>query len=247
MKSGLALMLCIGFVIVMPCCDARSATDLVQSRQPGLLDFEAGFRTSSCLTQGDVLNSLRRLSSAKSQPEADEARQLLLNESNSSPACRNQVIAAIMEAMNKPNATFKGNPELFNLWRAGATLLGDLKANKALDLLISHLDLSSGIFSTTMSQQPALSALIKMGPIAIPKLSAVMRGNPNPDFRRYAVYCIAAIGGQPTRRALEHALPLESDPCVNRFIRVSIETLDSRTDRLKNDTGKWFSAFMCIG
>lgn len=84
-----------------------------------------------------------------------------------------------------------------------------------------------------------------MGPIAIPKLIDLLKDNPDPNTRRYVVYCIAGIGGPEAKRALKQVLPSESDPCVKRFIRVSIDTINVQSGGLKKDTVKWFSAFQC--
>ena len=199
----------------------------------------------ACLPEVNVLSALRQVSSATLQSEADQARETLVNESRRSPKCRKQMIAVIMGAMDRPNLTFTGDPTMYQLWRDGAELLGDLKATEALDLLISHLDLHAETFSSSMSHQPALRGLIKMGPVAIPKLDAVLSHNPDRNKRHYAVYCISAIGGPSAVRVLKRALHSESDPCVNRFIRVSIDSLHNKNYKLGGDNTKWFSAFMC--
>ena len=86
-------------------------------------------------------------------------------------------------------------------------MLGDLKAIEALDFLVAHLDFSRGMFSTTMSQQPALHAVQEIGEGAIPKLSDVLRQHPDWRMRMYAVYCISGIGGPAAERTLKEALP----------------------------------------
>jgi len=134
---------------------------------------------------------------------------------------------------------------LFNMWRVGAELLGVLKSEEAVDLLISHLRLSGHYYSTTMSQQPALRALIHIGPQAISKLSAVLHRSPDPDMRMDAVYCISSIGGPAALRALNTAVRAESNRCVQGFISASIDLLDKRTGERKNDNTKWLDAFNC--
>ena len=243
MSFKITLILCISFPIMMFCVGKAVSDASVNNRDESSrvkVDLER-----VCLGESDLLSALERLSSAGSQSEVDQARDLLLRESRRSPRCGKQVISIIMRAMDKPDLDFTREPKMYYVWRDGAALLGELKAAEALDLLISHLDLRvSGLFSTTMSQQPSLAGVIKMGQIAIPKLSAVLKDSPDPDMRRYAVYCIAGIGGPSAKQALKHARALESDPCVNRFIRVSIDTIDDKGG-LKNDTVKWFMAFQC--
>jgi hypothetical protein len=82
------------------------------------------------------------------------------------------------------------------VWLYGADLLGQLKASEALDLLISHLKLATGIYSASMLHQPALRGVIKMGPVAIPKLSGVLRDNQDQKTRYFAIYCITRIGAK---------------------------------------------------
>ncbi len=237
------LILFVSSCLVTPGCARRPKSELaLASRSASPVLAEEAIR---CLPESDVSNALQRLSFGKSESEAGQAQELLINETKRSPACRDQVVAVIMSAMDKPNVDFTRDPAMYQVWYNGAKMLGDLKADKALDLLISHLDLSTGLFSTTMSQQPALWGVIKMGPLAIPKLSELLKHNSDRDMRRYAVYCIAGIGGPVAKRALEQALPSESDPCVNRFIRISIDTIDVKSGGLKHDTVKWFTAFQC--
>jgi hypothetical protein len=85
-----------------------------------------------------------------------------------------------------------------------------------------------------------------MGSIAIPKLRVMLRNSPDREERQDAVYCLAWIGGASAQRILQQALPMESDPCVKAFIRVSINTIDIKSGGLKNDRGQWFSAFLCL-
>lgn len=123
-------------------------------------------------------------------------------------------------------------------------MLGDLNATEALDFLIAHLDFSSGMFSTTMSQQPALGAVTAIGESALPKLSDALRQHPDWRMRMYAVYCISGIGGPSAERALKEALTSESDSCVKPFIQASIKLLNNRKQKIDNNFD-WFGAFMC--
>jgi hypothetical protein len=125
----------------------------------------------------------------------------------------------------------------------GAEILADLKASEALDFF-AHLDYSSGMFNTTMSHMPMLTAIIRIGDSAVPKLAEVLRQNPNPSMRMYSVYCISAIGGPAAAHTLKEAMQTKSDRCVTVFLRASIEALDNG-ERKVLDTNNWFSAFLC--
>ena len=87
-----------------------------------------------------------------------------------------------------------------------------------------------------MTQQPALEGIVRMGPIAIPKLNALLR-NDDWQTRHYAVFCLANIGGFSARRAIETAATMESHPCVKRLMLVSIKTIDVKHGGLKQDHG----------
>jgi len=146
--------------------------------------------------------------------------------------------------MDRPLSSYKNSADRFHVWRAGADTLGNLKAIEAIDFLVAHLDFSSGVYSTMMSQQPALHAVTAIGESAIPKLSDVLRQHPDWRMRMDAVYCISGIGGPSGERALKEALPSESDPCVKPFIQASIKLLNDRKRKIYNNYD-WFGAFMC--
>jgi hypothetical protein len=212
--------------------------------KPAELPTVTGSATD-CLPEGELFAAFQKLSFGKTESEANQAQAILVNNSQKSPECRLRVIAVIVKAMDKANRGFSQDPSMYAVWHDGAELLGELKAGEALDFLISHLDLKvSGLSSTTMSHQPALAGVIKMGPIAIPKLSALLKDSPDTNMRRYAIYCIAGIGGPLATRALKEAVALESDQCVKRFIAVSIDTINE-SGGLKNNTVNWYMAFQC--
>jgi hypothetical protein len=149
-----------------------------------------------------------------------------------------------MKAMDKPNLDISKDHESDLIWREGAMLLGDLKAKQSLDLLISHITMSDGEWSITMVHQPALDGIIRMGKLAIPKLRAKLTDS-DTQVRHASVYCLAWIGGPSVRSAFQQALPHESDPCVKRFIEVSLDTIDPKSGELKPDRSRWLSAFLC--
>lgn len=176
--------------------------------------------------------------------EAENAGRLLRKSSKRSKECRQKVIAAVMNAMGK-NLDIREQQSSANLWREGAALLGDLKAAQALDLLLEHIDMDDGEFSMTMVHQPAISGIIRMGGIAIPKLRLLLRDNSNSAVRHDTVYCLAYIGGPSARGVLQEALPKESDPCVKRFINAAVEIIDSRSGASRVDRAEWAAAFLC--
>src|SRR5688572_19456969 len=81
----------------------------------------------ACLSEGEVLRTLQTMTEASGQRERRQARNTIL-EFGGSRKCRALTISSLMKFMDRPNAVFQGNPPMFNMWRAGAELLGDLKS-----------------------------------------------------------------------------------------------------------------------
>jgi HEAT repeat protein len=202
---------------------------------------------ASCLPELEVSTAVQELATAGNYAKLDQAKKLLLTNARRSPECRKQVIAALMNAMDKANLDLVRDQASFRSWLYGTELLGDLHATEALDLLVAHLDLNDGT-SFPLNHHPALVSVIRMGPTAIPKLNAVLSHDPDMKSRRYAAFCIAQIGGPSAVSVLQHALPLESDRCNSSFISASLKALDNK--RLPNqitseDRTKWYSTFLC--
>jgi len=205
---------------------------------------DSGLRTAGeCITQADVDKAVVLLSGQND--EAQLAQHTLRESSRVSSECRQRVVTAVMKAMDKPNVDIIRDQAEANLWREGARLLGDLKATESLDLLLSHITMTDGRWSSTMTHQPALEGIIRMGPLAIPKLERLLR-NDDWQTRHYTAYCLASIGGLLGRKALQNALPAESDACVKRFMLISIRRIDIKHGGVKPDRGEWAKAFLCM-
>jgi hypothetical protein len=216
-------------------------TDSVRSSKaenPTVMDTNK----QECLNQEEFSKALEAFETGTST-DGDRAKQRLLEISGKSYQCRGEIIRALVKAMDQPNVDFRSDPRIFHVWRYGGEILGDLKAVEALDLLISHLSRTGWTFSTSMKHQPALKAVIKIGEPAIPKLDEVLRQHSDVQMRHSAVYCIASIGGPAAVQTLKNALPLETDKCVSRFIRISLESFD-KAGKITN-RGTWFSGGMC--
>ena len=202
-----------------------------------------GDKSAPCPSADAISNALQKFKSDK-WTEWEEARKLLLDKAADSEGCREQVITALMKAMDRPNLDFTTDSESYNLWLYGAQVLGDLKAVESLDLLISHLKLYNGaFFSASLRHQPALKGVLRMGKVAIPKLEAVLQQDPDRDMRFYAVYGIATIGGPQAVRSLREAANSESDECVRRAIRASLDGFDEN-GRIK-DRMDWYFSLEC--
>lgn len=204
-----------------------------------------GVSEERCLSEATLQNLLIDMGHGRYPYGDKESSKLFLDEAAKFPVCRQRIIKIVMTTIDKPDLDYTREPSNYSVFREGSLILADLKATEALDLLVKHLDLSSGMWSSTMSHRPTLLAVMRFGPPAVPALENVLRQSPVRNTRLDAVYCLAAIGGLEARHVLERAVDTDFDPCVNRSIRASLETLDPTTNLLKHDTGKWFSAFMC--
>ena len=201
--------------------------------------------TSRCLTEDQLAKAVISLS--RDYNEAGVAQRLLRQSSSRSSVCRKRVIAAVMNAMDRSDLDIRRYQAHANLWREGAVLLGDLKASQALDLLLSHIKMTDGEWSVTMTHQPALEGIIRMGTLAIPKLESLLQ-SADWETRHFAVYCLFSIGGSSARRALERALPKETDRCVKPFMSISLKTMREGGNKPLSATKsqrKLVSAFWC--
>jgi hypothetical protein len=205
---------------------------------------QRGFpRPAECITQADIDKAVVSLS--QQYDEAQLGQNTLRKSAGLSLECRQRVVLAVTKAMDKPNLDISRHQAEANLWREGARLLGDLKATESLDLLLSHITMTDGGWRSTMIHQPALEGIIRMGPLAIPKLEGLLRNN-DWETRHYSSYCIASIGGLSARQALQNAVPAESNACVKRFMLISIKRIDVKHGGVKPDHGEWARAFLCM-
>jgi hypothetical protein len=137
----------------------------------------------------------------------------------------------------------------FFLWLHGASLLADLRATEALDLLIAHIDLTDG-WSASISEShfPALVAILRIGQPAIPKLQVALSSEPESSRRKFVAFCLAYIGGREARMALKGAQPRETDPCLKGFLEATLKAFDNKAKPNHISSalnGKWLAAFYC--
>jgi hypothetical protein len=256
MKRKLILLATLTFVVGVAFAKISGVIELGSPREPAAPrvgdELSAGRGAArdaqvplpaACLSPEDASDAVRKLSSGV-WSQIKQAREFFLHKSGESETCRAEAISTLMRAMDKPDLDFMGNEESYHLWLYGAELLGDLKAAEAIDFLVAHLGLiDDASYSMSMRHQPALLGLIHMGEIAIPKLDEVLRHNPDWQRRHNAVYCIATIGGPQAVNSLSQALSSESDKCVSRFIRISLDSFDEK-GRIKNRL-EWSRGVSC--
>lgn len=168
--------------------------------------------------------------------KAKQAKGNLLRYAETSPECRSDIIALLIQAMSKPNLSFVRDKETYFLWLHGSGVLGSLKAVEGLDLLIDHLDVNDGMFSASLSHQPAVLGVMEMGALAVPKLDVALRHNENPDLRLAAALCLAHIGGPEALKSLEWAATSDADECVRRFANIALKVAKLERDSKASGT-----------
>ncbi len=179
--------------------------------------------SATCGPDIDLSKTINEHLSSADWTENGEAAETLLLQANKSAACRTAIIKQLINAMSKANPDLIDDPQSYHLWSTGAVLLGELKAVEALDLLIPRLDLNDGHFSASGVHQPVVFGIRKMGSLAVPKLDVALKHNANRNIQLAAALCLADIGGEDAKHSLKTALESTTDPCVRRFVELSLE------------------------
>ena len=210
-----------------------------------LLSSTNGAAGGGCLSQSELAEAVNSL---LINSAADQAQVLLVNDGKKSSECRKQVVKELISMMSKHTDIGK-DVTSDSAWQRGREVMANLRPYEALDFLISNLTLYDGT-GIGSAHIPATEAVIKIGPIAIPKLYSALRNSANRRKRLFAVYCIGFIGGRSALRALKNALPTESDPRINKFIRLTIDAFQNT--KLPNhitskDHTEWLIAFYAGG
>lgn len=210
-------------LIILSVPSAQRKADALQSRNRSSLASNRAPSMACRDESNGIRTSLQQFSSGEYVP-IKEARKLLLDYAKKSPACRRKIIGELVDSMDTHDLNFERQPSSYYLWREGSQLLGEMKAIEALDLLISHLDLTDGYHSASMVFQPAVVGVRQMGPAAVPKLAIALRESPRISVRMAAVHCLTDIGGLAAMHVLEQAQASETSNCVSHFISVSLTT-----------------------
>jgi len=223
--------------LVIDAVEARTSETITQS-----------VHSARCFHDTDLRESIATL---KQQGGADveKASESLLTKARTDDGCRTQVVQALISTMAQATNPTTNQYENFFLWLHGGSLLGNLKATEALDLLIANIDFTDG-WSASISEShfPALAAILRIGQPAIPKLQVVLSNAPESHKRKFAAFCIAYIGGGQAKTALKNAMSTETDACVKDFLKVSLQAFDNeaKPNHISSElNGKWLAAFYC--
>lgn len=153
------------------------------------------------------------------QATASAAKLELLRVSRSSPQSRTEVVGRLLGVLDDPRAQ---EIRYSRAWYASAEILGDLRAEEAIEPLVRHLDYSNGVTGLSVSNLPAVSALIKIGKAAVPALSVALTDS-TPSKRLAAARALGGIGGADSSAALKAASKAEQDKTVQFYIAQALK------------------------
>ena len=239
---GIAILASIGlFLILWSGSTSGARYDGSEQLLPSYPNSAAG---GGCRSENEVAEAVNNL---LIKSAADHAQLLLVNDAKKSTECRKRVVKELISMMSKHTKIGSDAPS-YSAWRRGSEVMANLKPYEALDFFISNLTLNDYDATTGFapSHLPAANSVIKIGSIAIPKLNSALRNSTDRRTRLFAVYCIGSIGGRSALLALKNALPMESDPRVNKFIQLTIDAFQNTklpNHIISKDHTKWLLAF----
>jgi hypothetical protein len=197
-------------------------------KSPSLITPQDQVNTESIVTSDDRIKRLiGDLSNADSK-KGEEVQQTLIALARESPEQRKTVIENLLyDAQNRVelDGTHIVLPEeTFEYWFRTTNIFATLNAEEAIDFMIRCIYAGNG-FTGSLSHQPALEALRRMGKLAVPKLKVALIDNRDALTRAHVAICLGSIGGADARKALEQALYRESDEQVRKHLKTALSTL----------------------
>ena len=202
---------------------------------------------TGCMAESDVSNALERLATSDRTAEKQAIVTTLHDNASQSVQCRKQLVTLLIASLEKTDRDLALNRSSFFLWHYGSKLLADLEAVEALDFLIANFEIHDGT-PFPFDHHPAIVAAIDIGEKAIPALKSVLDGSTDDSTRRYAVFCLAQMGGKVAKQVLHDRLATEANCCVTNCIRASLQAFENKTlpDNITSEQRtKWYTTFMC--
>ncbi len=127
-----------------------------------------------------------------------------------SPESRASVVSRLLAVLDDPRTE---SVAFSNAWYASAEILGNLKASRAIEALVRHLDYTNGVAGLSSAHLPAVRALVKIGKPAVSALSVAL-SDARPAIRANAARALGAIGGEEAVAYLESAYKTETNSNV---------------------------------
>lgn len=150
----------------------------------------------------------------------------LLVIANQSPELGKIVVQTLVDLLEDP--THQNGFYYSAVWSCASSVLGQLKAVEAVDVLSRNLNIQHGALTLSLSGFPAVHGLIKIGEPAVERLEEVLIGTDSKTVSRgLAAVALGEIGGRRAKEALERAHTSEKDPNVIKEIELSLRVLNS--------------------
>jgi len=246
MKLLLCVVMSAAFLSILVAMSEEKSRELPNRLTP-LVTKNGESLIPGCMTESEVSDALQQLASSNRTTEQQTIAAALRDNASQTAECRKQLVTLLITKLDQTDRDLLLNRDSFFLWHYGSKLLADLKAVEALDLFIANFDLHDGT-PYPFDHHPALVATANIGEEAIPALKSVLDGNGDDSTRRYAVFCLAQIGGKVAKQVLRDRLASESNCCVSNCIRASLKAFENRTlpNHINDENRlKWYTTFMC--
>jgi hypothetical protein len=245
MKLLYCVVITVAFLLILVGISAEKSKGLPNHLTPATKNRQT--LRPACMSESEVSDALQRLANSNKTTEQQTIAATLRNNASQSTQCRKQLVTFLIASLDNSDRDLSLNRSSFFLWHYGSKLLADLKAVEALDLLIANFDLHDGT-PFPFDHHPALVTAANIGEEAIPALKAVLDGSRDNSTRRYAVFCLAQIGGRAAKQVLHDRLAVESNCCVSNCIRASLVAFENKgfPDHITSEhRTKWYTTFMC--
>lgn len=116
------------------------------------------------------------------------------------------------------------------VWSCACAVLGQLKAEEAIDVMTNHLDMQNGPVTLSFSGFSAVQGLIQIGEAAVPNLEkALLSTGSKATCRGLAAFALGAIGGEWATDALNRGYEQEKDPEILKGIDASLDVIKRKT------------------
>ena len=165
----------------------------INQRSIEILPLNVSFQNIEGHSRLQLLNS--SLSSEDDRVRTAAEKELIRLGQGSSEQ-RKRVIQELLQSVEKQDDLRNGRCLVlgakFSYWSSVTNIIAELKAVEAIDLLIKTIHCGNG-YSGSLNEEPSLDALIKMGRMAIPKLSKALKQEPNVYIRIRISHCLSAL------------------------------------------------------
>lgn len=152
----------------------------------------------------------------------------LLDIANESLEMRDLVVRTLVDLLENPS--HQDGFYYSAVWSGACAVLGQLKAEEAIDVMSNHLDMQNGAVTLSFSGFPAVQGLIQIGEPAIPKLEkALLSTGSKVTCRGLAAFALGAIGGERAKDALNRGYGQEKDPEILKGIEASLDVIKRTT------------------